>query len=243
VVNIEDQFLTFRAGEIRGFERILTLSQRHSFVPQGFDPLFFANLPEGHELLELRRSLDREPDERPLLQGEHDLWFRKLRESAAAATRRMAAAAAGAVPVTVPDAGHGAPVPHYEIKRGHVSFAEEPTRLDDLVDEVGSYFGARCRVQGDFYYPVGGFRTWHTNRYDSPGWRMYIVDVDVPARSFFRLRAPATGTIHTQWDEPGTVNFFLIDPAKIMWHCIGSDTNRWSKGFLVPETWHRQILG
>jgi hypothetical protein len=31
------------------------------------------------------------------------------------------------------------------------------------------------RIRGNFYYPPGGYREWHTNKYDAHGWRMYLV--------------------------------------------------------------------
>lgn len=31
------------------------------------------------------------------------------------------------------------------------------------------------RIRGNFYYPPGGYREWHSNKYDTHGWRMYLV--------------------------------------------------------------------
>lgn len=31
------------------------------------------------------------------------------------------------------------------------------------------------QVRGNFYYPPGGYREWHTNQYDAHGWRLYLV--------------------------------------------------------------------
>jgi hypothetical protein len=67
---------------------------------------------------------------------------------------------------------------------------------------------------------------------------VYIVDVDAPAQSCFRIKDLSTKEIVTLWDQPGTFDFFLIDPSPLLWHCIGAQqANRWSKGFLVPDTW------
>ena len=110
--------------------------------------------------------------------------------------------------------------------------------MPELIAEVSGYFGASCRCQGDYWYPRGGFRDWHTNKYDTSGWRLYIIDVDAPAESYFRIKHPRTNEIVTLWDQPGTFNFFLIDPNRLLWHCIAAEgCNRWSKGFVIPDTW------
>ena len=32
-----------------------------------------------------------------------------------------------------------------------------------------------CNVSGQFYYPPGGFREWHTNQWDGVGWRGFVL--------------------------------------------------------------------
>lgn len=108
--------------------------------------------------------------------------------------------------------------------------------MRDLIQAVSEFFGVHCHCQGDYCYPKGGFRDWHTNKYDTPGWRLYIIDVDVPRQSYFRVKHPQTNEIITVWDEPGTFNFFRIDPNRLLWHSIRAlDANRWSKGFHRAE--------
>jgi hypothetical protein len=237
VLNIENQFYSYRLDELPRLKGVFDAARPFSVVPEGFDPDFFVNLSDDEELDALRRSLEAPPDERAILKAEYELSMKKARDMVGVVTRRIATGeATGVSSVGLPTMAI-----EYDVKRGHLSFGGEATRLVSVAKAVSEVFDEPCRVQGDFYYPKRGFRTWHTNRFDTPGWRMYIVDVDAPRQSYFRLRVPATGEIHSEWDEKGTINFFLIDPTRLMWHCIGSETNRWSKGFLVPDDWQRHL--
>ena len=235
MLNIENLFYSFRLAEVPKLADVFATARTHSVIPQDFDPDYFVTRSDA-ELNGLRRSLDRMPDEDSILRAEEAHSIEKWREFSNAASKR----AAQAKEIPAPSASGSAL--DYAVKQGFVSFGGEGTRLADVATAVADLFGEPCRVQGDFYYPRLGFRTWHTNRFDPPGWRMYIVDVDVPRRSYFRVKVPATGELHTEWDEEGTVNFFLIDPTRVLWHCIGSETNRWSKGFKVPSDWQCRVL-
>ena len=134
------------------------------------------------------------------------------------------------------------PAMEYEMRPGHVSFQNRRARMPDLIEAVAELIGEKCHLQGDYLYPRGGFRTWHTNKYDANGWRLYIIDVEEPRQSFFRIKHPRTGEIYTHWDKPGTFNFFCLDSDRLMWHCIRSyDTHRWSKGFVIPDSWRKRL--
>tara|TARA_R110001583_G_scaffold194565_1_gene365762 strand:- start:373 stop:1014 length:642 start_codon:yes stop_codon:yes gene_type:complete len=99
---------------------------------------------------------------------------------------------------------------------------------------LGAILGECPSPQGAFYYPMNGYRSWHTNRFDQQGWRAYFVTVDAHQTSFFRAMCPTSGKVHTIWDEPGRVNLFRIDPRNPIWHCIVADSApRWSLGFLL----------
>jgi hypothetical protein len=43
--------------------------------------------------------------------------------------------------------------------------------------------GLSADLSGQFFYPPGGFRIWHTNCFDGLGWRGYIVHVDQDGKS------------------------------------------------------------
>ncbi len=83
---------------------------------------------------------------------------------------------------------------------------------------------------GHFWYPKGSYMGWHTNL-RTPGWRCYINVVEEDNRSFFRYRDPADGKIETLWDKKWNIRFFHITPTQPLWHCVYSDTNRFSLGY------------
>lgn len=90
-------------------------------------------------------------------------------------------------------------------------------------------------VSGHFYYPPGGYMSWHTNS-DQPYKRVYVTFADKPGKSFFRYKHG--GEIVTEWDKEG-VNirvFEATDKEPLFWHCVFSDCNRVSFGFrLIPR--------
>ena len=51
-------------------------------------------------------------------------------------------------------------------------------------------------VRGLFWYPKGGFREWHTNRFHLSGWRLYMIDCDEDERSWFAYKHPKTSITH-----------------------------------------------
>lgn len=85
-------------------------------------------------------------------------------------------------------------------------------------------------VSGHFYYPKGGFMSWHTNS-DKPEKHVYITYVDKPNESFFR--SFVNDEIITDWDSDN-INirvFDIVDQEPYYWHCVYSNCNRYSFGF------------
>jgi hypothetical protein len=232
MINVDDQFLSFRATDHPALARLARLAKPASIVPSGVNRDYLHQLPRDHRLVELRATLDEEPPIRELLKREYAARFNHLRRGAAAAARHFGQAAS---PRRPPD-----DVAH-QFGEGHLCLNKHAPQLNELKDAINQLFGSACHMQGHFYYPPGGYRTWHSNRYDRHGWRMYLIDVTQSHQSFFRLKVPSSGEILTHWDEPGMANFFLIDPGRIMWHCIASETDRWSRGFAVPDDWMARL--
>ncbi len=248
MIVVPNQLYSFHYSQIPGFERIYELARQHSYGPAGFDELSFENLPAEDPMSVRRQTLDRLPDEAVILQQEYELSQHKGDYSKAAPLRDVESAQNRQVLESLKrhEPGETKPrdgeLPRRQLEHreasGYVKLDERKTRMADLIAEVSRFFGTACRCQGDYWYPRGGFRDWHTNKYDASGWRLYMVDVDAPAQSYFRIKDPTTNEIVTLWDQPGTFNFFLIDPSRLLWHCIGAQqANRWSKGFLIPDTW------
>lgn len=254
MIVVRNQLYSFHASQVPGFDRIFELARQHSCVPAGFDERHFEDLPAEHRLFARRLTLDHPPNEAVILQQEYELAATQKGDHSTASVARDVETEANrraldALPPLPPgrepakrkpprDSELPRRVLKHRVASGYVKLDERKTRLQELTAEVSTFFGVSCRCQGDYWYPRGGFRDWHTNKYDASGWRLYIVDVDAPEQSYFRVKNPTTGKLETLWDRPGTFNFFRIDPENVLWHCIGAPhANRWSKGFVVPETW------
>lgn len=85
---------------------------------------------------------------------------------------------------------------------------------------------------GHFWYPQGSFMGWHTNS-GAPGWRIYINYAEEPGKSFFRYRHQTTGEIITLWDDVWNMRVFRVTSENPLWHCVYSNTNRFSLGYVV----------
>ena len=77
---------------------------------------------------------------------------------------------------------------------GDAVLSPEVRRLRDRVDvHVRRQRGwERALSSGHFWYPPGGYMSWHTNA-GAPGLRLYLSYAREPGRSFFRYRDPQTG--------------------------------------------------
>ena len=95
---------------------------------------------------------------------------------------------------------------------------------------------------GHFWYPKGSYMGWHTNS-RAPGWRIYINFAEEPDKSFFRYRDPETGEIITSWDNQWNLRVFRITARKPIWHCVHSDTNRFSLGYMLKLPEQRGLAG
>lgn len=85
-------------------------------------------------------------------------------------------------------------------------------------------------LTGHFLYKPQGFMGWHTNA-GAPGTRVYITYAVEGDRSFFRYQDPLTKVIHDSVDKQGwNIRTFSIDPSLPFWHCVYSDTDRYSFG-------------
>ncbi len=118
---------------------------------------------------------------------------------------------------------------------------DRPTRIK-MTNLLSNYFSAQVLESGNYLYPPGGFKEWHTNMVSVPGWRMYIVNKTPEGRSFFRYVDPESLKLETVWDQPGDVNIFELRSDLPFWHAVKSiDTYRWSKGFVIPDDWRRTL--
>jgi len=117
------------------------------------------------------------------------------------------------------------------------SILERRRQADEVViDRIKKLFGGGenlfIEVSGHFWYPSGGFMGWHTNL-RKPGWRMYVNYCEDEGKSFFRYRDPDSKEIMTCSDKIWNFRLFKIVPEKPFWHCVYSDTNRFSLGYKI----------
>jgi len=127
------------------------------------------------------------------------------------------------------------------VKIGPGMDREPRKQLKQLLAE---FFGQPILESGNYLYPPGGFKEWHTNMASVPGWRMYIVNKSTEGKSFFRYVDPHSMTLQTVWDETGQINIFRLAPDYPFWHAVASiDAYRWSKGFVIPDNWRDRLIG
>jgi len=98
-------------------------------------------------------------------------------------------------------------------------------------------------ITGMFYYPPGAFAEWHTNRYDKTGWRVYYVETMEEGKSWFNYKERTSNKTHTVKDKSKYLNIFNVGQRNDipLWHCVYSNTHRFSIGIKVPE-WMVRIL-
>ena len=81
------------------------------------------------------------------------------------------------------------------------------------------------------YKEYNGYMGWHTN-HNQPGDRWYFVYNLNENSSFMRFIDPKTEEMITMWEPKGwSLNHFVIGDEKApLWHCIHTDSERWSIG-------------
>lgn len=136
------------------------------------------------------------------------------------------------------------PLPRLQADNGVVKIGPgmDKERRTHLTGLLCDFFGAKVVESGNYLYPPGGFKEWHTNMASLPGWRMYIINKSAAGKSFFRYVDPATTQLQTIWDEAGQINIFRVTQNQPFWHAVRSiDAYRWSKGFVIPDNWQSQF--
>ena len=128
------------------------------------------------------------------------------------------------------------PIPYHETSR-KISIKEKKSKnkrnypslvlTQTLKDIFPDY---ELKQSGCFYYPKGGFMGWHTNA-DTKEDRLYITFAEEDKQSFFRYYKD--GNIITDYDDKGITirRFSVAGGPPFFWHCVGSNTNRFSFGY------------
>ncbi len=103
---------------------------------------------------------------------------------------------------------------------------------------------ADIKLTGLFYYPPGGYTKWHTNRFDPIGWRMYYIDAVEPNQSWLGYMDNKSGNFHKLMDKSGYYNVFRVNNTleDALWHCVYSNTHRFSVGIKVPDYFAHHVI-
>lgn len=130
---------------------------------------------------------------------------------------------------------------------------EKRETYEKRMEELRKRYDARYWLpRGHYFYPANrGFCSWHTNEYDTPGWRLYFIKVSsredetrTPTNkkesSSFTYLEPRTGKRIRVWDKNRTAMLFKIpsreDALPPLWHNVHSGSyDRWSFGFALDE--------
>ena len=136
------------------------------------------------------------------------------------------------LPPTGPPAQNGWVQNNYKFRKDY-NFNEKQIKgvsvaLSPIIEEFPTF-------RGNFYYPPGGCREWHTNRTDMPGWRLYIIKNNPAGSSFFNIYDEKKQEVVSFPDQAGMVRLFKINPNHPLWHTIVSNGDRWSIGFTMSD--------
>jgi len=114
---------------------------------------------------------------------------------------------------------------YYKFPHNNYKIIKKLNEIDG--DDEYSYFQS-----GFYYYPPKGACGWHTNC-RNPGKRVYLTYAEEENKSFFRYYDNEKKEIITKYDKKGwNINTFNIEVNNDYWHCVGSNTNRVSLGFV-----------
>ena len=120
---------------------------------------------------------------------------------------------------------------------GKYSIWSTTVQRDPRFARLGHYIrhilGGNVQLRGVFYYPPGGFREWHSNKYDPPGYRLYLVRS--MGDSTFQYINQNKEMVRVP-DGELVLNIFKVGTGdNTLYHNVVSNTDRWSIGFLCDE--------
>lgn len=117
--------------------------------------------------------------------------------------------------------------------RNHYTKEFGETIVNRIIEKMRSHYGKRVEHRGTYSYHPGGRCGWHTNS-NAPGKRIYLTWAEEDNKSFFKYFDNEMKQIVTKYDKKGWhVNEFIISDEDLLWHYVGSETQRKSIGFLI----------
>ncbi len=222
----KDLFYSFEIQELPQLNDIKNHLERLKTVPPSFSVDFFKDLSDNHSIQELRKTLYAAPDEKISLNEEAR---ERMQKDLARLTQKDAERQ------NEFDKG-------WAIRKGYISWPANDNRHQLIQQRVQEVFNFNTECTGDFLYPLKGFRSWHTNKYDLTGWAMFIVLQSEEAESYFQFMDPETNELVRIKEKNFSFNFFSIRTDQPFWHSILVEKGlRWSIGFSLPSNWKELI--
>ena len=199
--------------------------------PEGVDKHMYLGANTIHALNSEQMEVQQAPDTARMLRRESEDHLGRLQQSRKAKSK---------IATEQPDSEN------YGFSSGYLAFKNRKVE-QDIKQQLERVFNEECRPLGDFVYPPGGYRTWHTNRHDmgkhrESVWAIFLVYTHQENQSFFRFIDPKSGEMITVWDKKVCANLFRVHRKELFWHCISAEnTMRWSIGFEIPDNWQEAL--
>ena len=103
------------------------------------------------------------------------------------------------------------------------------------LDYLEKKYGGEWKISASFVYEKGDFMGWHTNN-NNEGVRCYFSYSFENNSNIFRYRNPYTGDVIDSYDKVGwNTRLFIIDKENPFWHCVITNSKRYSFGFNNPN--------
>ncbi len=239
-MQIDDTFYSFQPNELRGFTGVAEAFRECCVKPEGHDLSIFARrLLDDQKYRDWRNEIHALPATEEMLK----------REGKNAIAKRGVGLRNGLGQQDGTGQQNENNPDRVTFELGSGSFVWKPPTIHarPLQEQITAATGLTCSPAGCILYPPGGFREWHTNKFDcgmdEDTWFLFLVYADRSHASFFRFVEPDSGELMTSWDEGTTINIFRHSPQRLLWHCVASDeAYRWSFGFRISPRWREMLL-
>ena len=107
-------------------------------------------------------------------------------------------------------------------------------------------YDTQVSLRGVFWYPPGGFDSWHTDGTLAQGWRLYLIDPDprqASNSSYLAYRDSASGGYVRVADAAPRINMFEVNAAAPLWHAVASARgHRLSVGLAISDATAAMLL-
>ena len=134
---------------------------------------------------------------------------------------------------------------------GSTKLSDCSRRVQKEVENLGRQhkgflrYAPTVSFRGLFWYPPGGFDSWHTDGTLAQGWRVYLIDRDPrfganiergDVAGYLAYRDPSDGSFRRAYDDSSFVNVFEVSGSHPLWHAVHSaQGHRLSVGIAISD--------